>query len=262
MKLHRWALIAVFLLLLVAFGCAKPKEATLGAEEQITVSAAISLREALEEAAASYSKGKNLKINFNFGSSGKLQQQVEQGAPVDLFISAGKKQMDELEKKGLLDAATRKDVLGNELVLIAPAGSALVNGPSDLGRPEVKKIGIGEPQTVPAGSYAREALQSLSLWEGIQPKLVLADDVRQVLTYVETGNVEAGVVYRSDAAASAKVKIASTFEKGLHQPILYPVAVIGASKEKEAAGDFLSYLAGPEAAQVFVKHGFIPLSRQ
>lgn len=234
-------------------------EKTAGKKEpvKITISAAASLGDAAAELKKAYTKQQpEVEITYNFGASGPLQQQIEEGAPVDLFISAGKKQMDALTDKGLLVDTSRLDLLGNQLVLIAGQDSKLA-GFEGLVEGDVKKICIGTPETVPAGSYAKEALTTLKLWDKIQTKLVQAKDVRQVLTHVETGNVDAGLVYSTDAKAGKNIKIIAAAPEGSHKPIVYPMAVIKSSKYQRETEAFAAFLRSSEAAQIFQKYGFI-----
>lgn len=258
MRIRLLAALAVTVALTVLAGCSGRNEGAGGVKREITVSAAVSLREALEEIKVSYSKSRDAAIDINYGSSGKLQRQIEQGAPVDIFWSAGVKQMDELQKKGLIDSGSRNDLLGNELVLITPEGDDSIHGFKDLADPGVARISIGEPDTVPAGGYARETLKNLGIWEEVEPKLVLAGDVRQVLTFVETENVRAGIVYRTDAMASKKARIAAVADSCLHSQITYPAALTAGGAKKEQTREFLEYLAGPEAAEIFKNFGFSP----
>lgn len=203
----------------------------------------------------------SIMVACNYGASGTLQQQIEQGAPVDVYLSASPKQMDALEKKGLLLLGTRKNLLRNEVVLIVPKDSrSRVSSFQDLARPDVKQIALGEPTTVPAGEYAKEVLTYLGIYDAVKPKAVLAKDVRQVLTYVETGNVDAGIVYSTDAASSSKVKGVATAPEKSHAPAIYPVAVIKNSREPAAARAFEDFLFGAQARAIFQKYGFIPAS--
>ncbi|WP_438447666.1 molybdate ABC transporter substrate-binding protein [Gorillibacterium sp. sgz5001074] len=229
-----------------------------GEPVELLVSAAASLTESLNEIKKLYeAKEPNVKLTFNYGASGTLQQQIEQGAPADLFLSAGKKQMDALVEKNLIEPGTNKNLLGNELVVITSSGSKLaVEGLQDLTKPEFKKLGVGTPESVPAGSYAKEALTSAKLWEALQDKLVLTKDVKQVISYVETGNTEAGFVYKTDALASSKVKIAFTVDPKTFKPIEYPIGIVKATKAKPEAEKLYRYLATKEAMDVFVKYGF------
>jgi molybdate transport system substrate-binding protein len=228
------------------------------AKADLTVSAAISLKDALDEAKQIYAaENPNVAIAANYGASGTLQLQIEQGAPVDVFLSAAPKQMDALDAKGLLLEGTRKNLLRNEVVLIVPKdSSARISSFQDLTRADVKQIALGEPVTVPAGQYAKEVLTSLGIYAAVNSKAILAKDVRQVLTYVETGNVDAGIVYATDAMSSAKVKVVATAPAKSHSPVIYPAAVIKASKNPAAARAFLNFLAGPRGRAVFQKYGF------
>lgn len=243
-------------------GCSLLKSNAPAANEQpveLNVSAAASMKDALTEIQQKYQTVKpNVKINCNFASSGTLQKQIEQGAPADLFISAAAKQMDELDAKNLTNKQTRQNLVENQLVMVVPKNSTLsLQNFADVAGNSVKKFGMGEPATVPAGQYAQQALQKLNLWDTVKDKAVLAKDVRTVLAYVETGNVEAGFVYRTDAAISDKVQIVAAAPAGTHQPIVYPAAVLSGAKQTQAAEDFLTYMNGPEAKAIFEKYGFV-----
>lgn len=254
----------ILTLSLTLFGCgttgnsAEPSKNNEQVQSQeILVSAAASLKNSLTELEKMYSrKNPGIKLTFNFGSSGTLQKQIEQGAPVDLFISAGKSQVDALDQKNLLLKDSVIDLVGNNLVLVVGKDNTDVKSLQDLTKPSVEEISMGTPETVPVGKYAQESLKNLNLWDTLQPKLILAKDVTQVLNYVETGNVEAGLVYQSDAQGSTKVKVASTVPADSHKPIVYPAGVVAATKNQQVAEDFLKYLQSPEAQRVFVKYGF------
>jgi len=225
----------------------------------LTVSAATSLQAALQAIQRLYrQEHPHTTLVYNFGSSGSLQQQIEQGAPVDVFFSAAQKQMDALEQKDLLLPGTRRNLVGNQVVL-ATAKNSDIAAFRDLTGDLVQRAAIGDPRSVPIGQYAQEVLISLKLSDALNSKLVFARDARQVLTYVETGNVDAGLVYATDAHWG-RVRVAATAPPGTHQPILYPVAVIKASKNAEAAQDFVQFLAGGRAQAVFKQHGFRPLA--
>lgn len=244
----------VLFIIAVAAGCGVNKAKT--EPVSLTISAAASLQDALNELKTIYAKQHpDVTITYNFAASGPLQKQIEEGAPVDLFISAGKSQMDALAEKGLLVDASRLDLLGNELVLIAKKDSKLT-GFEGLTDPGVANISIGTPETVPAGKYAQEALTSLKLWDKLQPKLVQANDVRQVLTYVETGNVDAGLVYRSDTLVGKEIEIVAAAPADSHKPIVYPMAIIKSTKHQKETEAFAAFLSGDDAAQVFIKYGF------
>nr|WP_174783023.1 molybdate ABC transporter substrate-binding protein [Dolichospermum sp. UHCC 0260] len=224
----------------------------------LLISAAASLKEALEEIKPLYQQSKpNVKINYNFGSSGALQQQIEQGAPTDIFISAAKKQVDALEQKGLLVPGTRNIIAKNRLVLVVPKNAVGITSFYSLKDAKVKKIAIGEPRSVPAGQYAQQVLEKLKIWSEIKSKLVFANNVRQVLASVESGNADAGLVYITDAKISDKVKVVVTADEKYHSPIIYPLAVVKRSKNVDAAKEFSQFLSSNQAKSVFKKYGFI-----
>jgi molybdate transport system substrate-binding protein len=224
----------------------------------LTVSAAVSLKDAFSEIGALFKSKTGRTINFNFGGSGALQKQLETGAPVDLFASAGMQQMDALGGKDLIDAASRRDFARNSLVLIVPADAKIpIVSFSDLTRVEVQKIAVGNPKTVPAGVYSDQVFEKLNLKTALRAKLILAEDVRQVLDYVVRGETDAGVVYATDARyAGEKIRIAVTADEGSHSPILYPIAVIKDSRQKQAAQEFIDLVLGPEGQNILRKYGF------
>jgi molybdate transport system substrate-binding protein len=231
-------------------------------QKEITVSAAISLKDVLDQIAQLYrGETPDTVVHFNLGASGTLQRQIEEGAPVDVFISASEDQMNSLESKELLLPGTRRDLLRNTVVLIVPKGKTRIARFQDLTRPDVKHIAIDEPKTVPAGKYAQEALTHFHLYEQLKPKFVLASDVRQVLTYVSTGNVDAGIVYATDAQTSPEVSIVTTAPEDSHSAVIYPVAILKSSKESGEAKRFLDFLAGEKAQRVFEKYGFKPAGK-
>ena len=242
---------------------AKPASAPAATPVELTISAAVSMKDALKDVQAAYlKKAPQVKLVFNLGASGSLQKQIEQGAPADIFISAAPKQMNELETKNLIQKPTRRNLVENKLVLIVPQNSPLkIAKFEELANSDVKKLGIGEPKVVPAGQYAQQALKKLGIWEPIVDKIVFAKDVRTVLAYVETGNVDAGIVYKTDAVSSSKMKIAATAPEGSHQPVLYPAAILVGSKNVKTAEDFLAFLASPDGKAIFEKHGFV-MSKQ
>jgi molybdate transport system substrate-binding protein len=231
--------------------------ATAQQRTSLTVSAAISLSPALTEIKTVYqSSNPNVNITYNFGASGALAQQIQQGAPVDIFFGAATKQMDALQQANLLLNQTRRNLLTNRLVLIAPKNRAVVSDFKQLTDAKIKKIAIGEPKSVPVGQYAQEMLTKLGLWQQIKPKLVFGNNVRQVLTFVESGNVDAGIVYATDAKTSDKVTVQLTAATNLHSPIVYPLAVIRNSRNQAVAKAFVEFLAGDRAKIVFQKYGF------
>ena len=223
---------------------------------QLTVSVAASLTGTIEPLESAY-RQQHPEVEFrnNFGSSGVLARQIEQGAPVDLFLSAASKPVDELIAKGIIAAGQSRILLSNHLVLIAPTNSSL-SSVAQLNAVEVRRVAIGDPQSVPVGQYAMQSLQSAKLAETIRGKLVFAKDARQVLAYVETGNADAGFVYATDAASSLRVRIAAQVPDAAHDAIVYPAAVIGQSPHSSQARQFFEFLASPEAAAVFTAKGF------
>jgi len=249
--------VIVYILLLTVIlvsGCSKTENSEKTVE--LTVAAAASLQDAAKEIQELYAdKHPDVEITYNFASSGTLQKQIEEGAPVDLFISAGKKQMDALAEKDLIVTESRRDLLGNKLVLIADRDVALEDF-DGLTSPSIKKISIGTPETVPAGKYAQETLTSMQLYDRLLPKIVFAKDVRAVLNYVETGNVEAGIVYMSDTYKVDDIVVITAAPEESHSPIVYPMAIVKASKNQTAAQAFCEFLSSSEAADVFNKYGF------
>jgi molybdate transport system substrate-binding protein len=225
---------------------------------ELTISAAASLTDAFKEIQTNYeTKNKQIKLNFNFGASGALQQQIEQGAPADLFFSAATKNMKTLVDKQLIEPTQQKNLLINELVVVVPAdGKVAIQKAEDLTNENIKHLAVGEPQTVPAGSYAKEALTNAKLWDTLQAKIVQGKDVRQVLTYVESGNAEAGFVYKTDAMTSKSVKVAFSVDPKSYTPIEYPAGIVKATKHSKETADFYAYLQTKEAQDVFVKYGF------
>ena len=241
------------LLCMVLIGaCHGPSRANL------TVSAAASLKDALAEAEAEYRQGHpDIEFSNNFASSGTLAGQILEGAPVDVFLSAAVKPMDDLEQKGEIVTGTRRNLLRNSLVLIAPLESKLQDFPGLAGK-SVRMIALGDPGSVPAGQYGQQTLAALHLLDKVKEKLVLGRDVRQVLTYVETGNADAGLVYATDALTSRKIRVVAPAPERAHDPIVYPAAVVKGSGNEAAARKFIDFLAGPAAQAVFEKHGFTP----
>ncbi len=223
----------------------------------LTVSAAISLSKALQEIKTIYQKGKpNVNITYNFGASGALQQQIEQGAPVDVFFSAAAKQMDALQQKKLLVPGTRRTLLTNRLVLITPRNAPALTSFRNLASAQVQRIAIAEPRSVPAGQYAKELLTNLKIFDSLKSKLVYGNNVRQVLSYVESGNVEAGIVYTTDAKQANAIRVGATAPSNLHSSILYPVAALKDSRNIAAARDFVQFLSSTQARAVFERYGF------
>lgn len=256
MKKILYILALTLLLAAVTAGCGSNEAKQDQEPVNLTVSAAASLTDAVKELKNIYENQQNeVTITLNLASSGTLQKQIEEGAPADVFMSASKAKMDALSEKELIVEETRKNIVHNDIVLIAGKESSLT-GFDNLAGDQVEKISIGVPESVPAGRYAKEVLISLDLWDKINSKLVLANTVRQVLAYVETGDVDAGLVYSSDTTISDQIKILAAAPSDSHSPIVYPVAVIKSSQYQKEARDFSEFLQSEQAAQVFEKYGF------
>jgi molybdate transport system substrate-binding protein len=256
-----WSLLILSLILVVNLGQTQRFLVATFAQAKstdLTVSAAASLQDAMKAIQPLYENQQSeVGITYNFGASGSLQQQIEQGAPVDVFISAAAKQMDALEAKNLLLPGTRRDLLKNQIVLIVPQDNITIKSFTDLSTEALTRIAIGEPESVPAGKYAVEVLTSLGILDDVTPKAVYAKDVRQVLSYVATGNVDAGIVYLSDTKVSDDVKVVATASEASHSPVVYPIAVLRDSANPEAAKEFEDFLFTSEAKTTFEEHGFM-----
>jgi len=252
-RMKRTIIIALVVGLIFTVACSKETKII-----SLTVSAAASLKGPMEEIKQLYAKeNPKVIINYNFGSSGSLQQQIEQGADVDLFIPAANKQMNALQDKELIIDNTRKSLLGNKLVLVIPKDSqTTITDFKGLANDEFKKIALGEPKSVPAGQYAEEVFTKLNILESIKLKAVYGKDVKEVLTWVESGNADAGIVYESDAKSSDKVKTIAAAPAGSHTPIIYPAAIVKTSGNADVAKEFLTFLSGDKAKVVFEKYGF------
>ncbi len=229
--------------------------------DEILVSAAASLTDVLKEIGGAYETKTKQTLKFNFGPSSGLARQIDEGAPADIFFSADLKQMDNLDKKGRLEPGTRKNLLSNQLVIIVAVDSKLtLSSPKDLLKPDVKKIALAEPSVVPAGVYSKKYLTEEGLWNKVESKVVPVQDVRAALASVESGNVEAGFVYKTDAAVSTKVKIVYEVPLDKGPKITYPIAIVKESKRKDAARDFMHYLLSPAGRVTFKKYGFVVLN--
>jgi molybdate transport system substrate-binding protein len=229
-------------------------------QDELLVSAAVSLKDAFNEIARIHEQRTATKVRFNFGASGALQKQIESGAPVDIFASAGEKQMNELVANDLIVPGSRKDFARNVLVLIEPANGASLSSFADLAKPEVRKIAVGNPKTVPAGQYTEQTFTGLKLLPDLQSKLIYAEDVRQVLDYVVRGEVDAGVVYSSDALTSgSNIKAIARAPDDAHDPILYPIAVVKESERANAARKFIDLVLSQEGQDILKKYGFVSI---
>jgi molybdate transport system substrate-binding protein len=229
--------------------------------QEATFSVAVSMKESVEALGRGFMAARpGVTLRYNFGASGDLQKQIEAGAPIDLFISAAQRQMDDLERRKLIVAESRRVFARNLLVVIKP-GTLRVDlaKPADLLDARAGKIAIGNPKTVPVGQYAEESLRALGLWERVQPKLILAENVRQVLDYVARDEVDAGLVYTTDAAvAGARVREAFSPPEDTYRPVLYPVAVVAGARHAALAQAFIDLLLSRDGQSVLKRHGFRP----
>jgi molybdate transport system substrate-binding protein len=251
---HRGWIVAV-VALAVCLGAAS------ASAQEATFSVAISMKEAVQELGRTFMASRSsVTLRYNFGASGDLQKQIEAGAPIDLFISAAQRQMDELEKKQLVVTASRRVFARNVLTVIKPADSRIdLAGPADLLGAGVARIVIGSPKTVPVGQYAEESLRALGLWDRLQPKLVFAENVRQALDYVARGEVDAGFVYTTDAVVGgSRIKEAFRPAEDTYRPVLYPAAVVAGARQAALAQAFIDLLVSREGQAVLQKHGFQP----
>lgn len=245
-------------LLLIAVSLA-PTAARAQDDAGLTVFAAASLKEALDDAAAAYRKQTGVPVRVSYAASSALARQIEQGAPADVFFSADLEWMDYLQQRNRLDVATRRSLLGNRLVLIAPRAS---KAQVDLKRPATLlaalgdgRLAVGQTRTVPAGKYAKASLESLSLWNGVRPRLAESESVRAALMLVARGETPLGIVYASDAKAEPGVRVVATFPEDSHPPIVYPVAALRGARAAQAAR-FVQWLGSPAADALFTKRGF------
>ncbi len=226
--------------------------------EEVEVFAAASLTDVLKALATDYEKTSGDKIVFNFAASSTLDMQIKAGAPADIFFSADEAKMDDLAKQNLIAKDTRKDLLVNSLVIVVPSDSTVqVTSGAQLADPKFQKIALGQTETVPAGIYAKEYLTKLGVWAQVQPRVIPSESVRAALAAVETGNVEAGIVYKTDALHSKKVKVAYEVPVAEGPAITYPIALVQDTKHATAAKKFLDYLGSASSLKTFEKYGFI-----
>lgn len=230
------------------------------ADKSVRVSAAASLGDVLKAINVEFEKQAAIKVELNLGASNALARQIEEGAPTDVFFSADLAKMEALEKNGRIVTVTKESQLSNALVVVVPDDSTLqVKAGADLGSDAVKKVAVGDPKAVPAGIYAKEWLTRLGLWAAVEPKLVPTESVRAALAAVEAGNVEAGIVYRTDAGISRKVKIAYQVPASEGPQITYPMALVKDAAHPDEAKQYLEFLDSKEAVALFEKFGFIVL---
>lgn len=246
----------IFVCFTLLIGCSSNKELSNKKEVSLTISAAASLSEALTDIKEEFIKeNPDINLVLNFGGSGSLMQQIKQGAPVDVFFSAAELPFQTLLDAELIDREHQSAIIGNSLTLVTPKEKP-IDSLESLENETVKKIAIGTPDSVPAGMYAKQSLISTGIWENIESKLVMAKNVRQVLTYVETGNVDAGFVYNTDAANSESIHVIEEIQDELHDPIIYPAGVVTTTKHKDESVLFFQYLQSSTARTIFKKYGF------
>ena len=244
------------LCLMSSTGCGSNNKETKKTE--LTISAAASLKEVMADLEKEFTKeNPNISLTFNFGSSGSLQKQIEEGAPSEIFISAGEAQMKALSEKGLLTDDSVKTLVKNNLVLITT--STDITRIDDLTTDKVTHIAVGEPSSVPAGKYADQSLTNLNIKDAVSSKLVYAKDVKEVLSWTVSGNAEAGFVYKSDTYNNDSIHIIETISEDYHSPINYPVGIIKATQSPDAAKAFENFLFTDKAKELFTKYGYEPL---
>jgi molybdate transport system substrate-binding protein len=255
MPRRHWLATIIFASLLAAAAFAAAPRA--GSCEELVVSAAVSLRNAFQDLGRDFEQEHTgTRVLFNFGASGQLLQQIARGAPADVFASADEETMDRAAAQRLILADTRSDFVRNQLVLVVPgSASSQISSIDDLKQPWVTRIAIGKPDSVPAGRYAQEALELAGAWAALHPKCIFGQNVRQVLDYVERGEVDAGLVYVSDALIAAR-KVRVVTEVQLRRPILYPVAVVATTANQARAREFIAFILSEPAQKVFSRYGF------
>lgn len=250
----------VFLSILIA-GCQNIVAVKDKPKQEIIISAAASLKEVMAEIQPLYQQSPQVAITYNFAASGTLQRQIEQGAPVDIFISADRAKINILNKKGLLKSETVQNLLQNKMVLISSKNLNNIKGFLDLPKEEIKIVALGEPNSVPAGKYAQEVLNYFKIAQQVKAKAVYGKDVRQVLNYVATGNATVGIVYLTDALINSNnVKIIAIAPRESHSTINYAIAVTQDSRNAQIAQEFIEFLKTSEVQKIFTQYGFIPVS--
>lgn len=226
-------------------------------KKEILISAAASLKDVFNELAKEFESKNNVKLSFNYAASGQLKQQIEAGAPADVFAAAALADMAALIEKKLVVADSKVNFTNNALVVAQSNQSKIqLQSVADLSKPEVKKIAVGTAETVPAGRYAKESLLTLKAYDSLKDKMVFGENVRQVLDYVSKNEVDAGVVYSTDALSDKTVRVAFTFPESSHRPIVYPIAVVTGSKNEKVARDFIAFITSKKSQETFKKYGF------
>jgi molybdate transport system substrate-binding protein len=226
----------------------------------LTVSAGAGLKPVLEDIQKAYKQQQpNINITYNFAASGVLQRQIEQGANIDVFIAASSKNMNELQQKGLLLLGTRKNLIKSRIALITAKNTTGISSFQDLTKPTVKRIAIGEPRSVPLGVYAEEIFKYLGITEQVKPKLVYTRSALEIVNFVESGNVDVGIVHDTTVTASEKVKVVAIAPPTSHSPVIYPVAILNNSKNQAAAKSFVQFLFSQQVRPLYKNHGYTVL---
>lgn len=255
------ALLCSLLTILIIFygisGCNSDKQN----QRELHAFAAMSLSDALTEIEEQFTVVHDIRVHYNFAASSTLQRQIEKGASADVFISASSIQVDALNALGLLEDGSRTDVLTNRLVVVSQKDTNIkIENIAELLDTSIKRIATGHPEIVPAGSYAKEALEHFGLWEMVKPKLIFGTDVRATLAYLTSGNVDIAIVYETDTKVTNKVKVLFKIPNETHSRIVYPSVILKNSNKKDLAETFLTFLKEPIATDIFEKHGFTCLS--
>jgi molybdate transport system substrate-binding protein len=260
MKIKRLFRVIFLSVLMLVFCTSASETSSAGDKPILQVLAGAGLKDALSALKEVYAKkAPGVEVRYSFAAAGILRKQIEEGVLADLFFTPGKNELDVLQRQELIIPETRTDLLGNEIVLVtAKEKKNMIRSFADL-VDKAQSISIGLPETVPAGKYARETLKSLGLWDKVEKRILYAKDVRTVLAYVDSGNVDAGLVYRSDTAAMKSGTLAAVAPKGSHSPIHFSMAVLKSSKHQTEAGKFIEFLKTPEASAIFTKYRFTPL---
>lgn len=259
--MQRYVLLCSLLVALLIFYGLTGCKSDIQKQSELSVFAAMSLSDALVEIGVQFYEHKDIRLYYNFAASSTLQRQIEKGASADVFISASPIQVDALETLGLLEDESRTDVLTNRLVVVSQRDAEIkAKKMAHLLDTSIQRIAIGQPEIVPAGSYAKEALEYFGLWEKVKSKLIHGTDVRGTLAYLTSGNVDIAIVYETDTTVSNKVKVLFDVPKEAHSTIVYPAALVKNSNKNVLAKTFLTFLKEPIATDIFEKHGFTCLS--
>ena len=230
-----------------------------GADDELLVFAATSLTDAMAEAAAEFEATHGTKVEVSYGPSRALAQQIARGANPDVYVAAGQPPMDFLQEGGHIADGGAVRLLSNKIVLITGRDAPSIGGISELADADLKRVAMPDPEIAPAGNYARTALQNLGLWDGLLPRIVFANDVRVTLSYVQTGNADAGFLYQTDAANAEDITVLDIVPTDSYPDVVYPAAVVRSTDNLQGAEAMLEFLQSDAAKEIFRKHGFTPL---